>query len=693
MRKIYGLLALLFCTLTVNAQVDRSVRPAAEPAREIKFNDAQQFTLPNGLKVFLVEDKKTPIVYYSLALDVKPALEKDKAGLSEAFGDVFGKETKKRSKEQLNKDVDLIAAQLSSHQGGGSIAFLKKYEAQALDILSDVLLNPAFSQTEFDLTMEKYRTALSALGDDGGQVNQRVSAALTYGKNYPQGEVETLATLANITLTDLENYYKKYFAPNVSRLVIVGDVSLSEAKIAAEKYFGKWKKKNVPEAKYVIPSAPKHTTVAYVNKQGVVQASIDVSYPVNFSIGAPDYEAARLMTYILGGSGTARFFKNLRETHSYTYGIYSSLDADELTGRFSINDGRGGAASVKTAATDSAIFEIYSELNKIINEQVSEQELKDAKAYIAGSFSRSLENSGTIASFAINIDKYKLPKDYYKNYLKRLEAVSVADIQAAAKKYIRPENAWLVVTGDIAFAEKLLPLADDKTVHYYDYDANPVEAPEVKKADVTAEEIIDAYLKALGGVQAIDAINDYELSGSVNMMGQTISMTQALKKPNYYLTSLSMGEMVIQKIAFDGTTLRMSGMNGDQELTEGKEYESIKNESAVAPEQNYIKNGYTLEVGGIENLNGFDAYVLKISKEDSKVVSYFDKETGLKVRTVITSETPMGEQQIVTDFSDYREVNGVRFPFASKQNMGGMIMNFETKSIEINKGLDDSLFK
>jgi predicted Zn-dependent peptidase len=693
MKKIYSLLVLFVCVLTIHAQtVDRSVRPVSAPAKEINFEDAQQFTLPNGLKVFLVEDKTTPITYYSILLDLKSALEKEKAGLSELFGDVFGKETQTRNKEQLSRDADLIAAQLDMHRNGGSIIYLKKYETQALNIFSDALLNPVFSQSEFDLYLEKYKTFLSSLGDDGGEVNQRVSAALTYGKDYPDGEVETQATFENIRLSDLENYYKTYFAPNVARLVIVGDVSLTEAKASAEKYFGKWQKKNVPETKYIIPEAPKQTTIAYINKQGAVQTSVDISYPIPYTIGAPDYEAARVMSYILGGSGTGRLFLNLREAHSYTYGIYSDLESDELIGRFFLTSGRG-AASVKASVTDSAVYEIFNELNRIINEPVTEEELTSAKSYIKGSFSRSLENPATIANFALNIDKYKLPKDYYKNYLKRIEALTTADIQAAARKYIRPENAWLVITGDNAYAEKLLPLAGDKTIHYYDYDANPVAAPVVQKTDITPEEVIAAYVKALGGENAIEAVNDFEINGSMNMMGQTIALKQAYKKPGLSMEAITMNGMILQKKAFDGTTLRISGMEGNRELTEGNEVDEIKNESGIVSELNYVKNGYALKIEGVENVNGVDTYALSVSKGDTKITNYFDKTTGLKIKTVTTAETPMGAQQIIVEISDYKEINGVKFPFAMKQNAGGMEMDITITSIEVNKGLDDSIFK
>lgn len=690
---IYSLFAFLIGVSTLNAQtVDRSIRPSSAPAKEINIKDAQVFTLSNGLKVFLVEDKTTPIVYYSLSLDVKPALQGEKTGMYDVFNEVFGRATTSRSKEQLNREIDLIGAQAYPNINGVYISFLKKYEKQALDIFSDILLHPVFTQEEFDLNKDKLKTFLSSLGDDGGQINERVSGALTYGKNYPDGEVTTMKTIENVSIPDLENYYKTYFAPNVSRLVIVGDVSLKEAKVAAEKYLGKWQKKNVPVTKYVIPTAPAATGVAYVVKPGAVQSSLDVSYPVPFRIGQPDYEAARIMDQILGGSGTGHLFLNLRETHSYTYGIYSSLSADELTGRFSLSSGRG-AASVKAAVTDSAIYEIFHELNRIIDEPVTEKELQAAKTYRAGSFSRSLENSGTIAQFAVNIDKYKLPKDYYKNYLKRVDAVTAADVQAVAKKYIQPKNAWIVVTGDQAHAGGLLPFASDKTIHYYDYDANPAAAPTVLKAGISSEEIIAKYVKALGGKDAIDKIHDYSLTADVSAMGQTLTLSQLYKQPNKSLINLTMNGMAIQRIAFDGTTLRMSGMGGAQDFTEGDLFDGMKDGGSIVPELTYAQNGYTVEVSGLEAVNGKDAYVLTATKGNNKSVSYFDMETGLKVKSVTSMDTPAGAQQTTTEYSDYRELNGVKFPFLMKQNMGGMMMESAVKSMEINKGIDDSKFE
>ncbi|MDR0296173.1 MAG: insulinase family protein [Prevotellaceae bacterium] len=689
MKKIFNIVVLLLCVATLSAQtVDRSIRPAAAPAKEIDIKDAKIFTLANGLKVFVVEDNRAPIVYYSLQLDIKPALGGNKAGLQESFGGVIGTATKTKTKEQLNKEIDLIAARMNLNDRGGYGSSLKKYESKMLELLADMILNPVFTQEELDLNKTQQKSGLQYINDDPASISSRMASALAYGKDFPSGEVETIETIDNVTVSDLELFYSTYFAPNAMRLVIVGNITEAEAKANAEKYFGMWEKKNVPETSYTIPQAPAQSKVAMFNKDGAVQSVVSLVYPVDFKPGAPDIEAARIANYVLGGGMAGRLFMNLRETNSYTYGVYSFLREGEQVGLFEISSGRNGGASVKANTTDSSLMQIIYEMNRMINTPITEDDLKGAKAYIAGSFGRSLQESSTIARFAVNIDKYNLPKDYYKNYLKRLEAVTISDVQAAAKKYFKPENAWVVVVGDKSHAETLKQFDSNNTVQFYDINVNPIAAPETKTAEITTEQIIDNYVKALGGVAAIEAINDYKMTGSVSAMGQQLVFSQMFKKPEMSLTTITMNGMVVQKVIFNGKTLNMSGMAGNQEFTKGKEFDAIKAEAGICPPMNFVKNGYTMTVKGIEN----DAYILDVDSGSLKTY-WFDTKTGLLIKTSTTADTPQGTIQQIMEFSDYRPVNGILFPYTIKQKAAGMEMVTTISDVKVNAGLTNEDFK
>ena len=171
---------------------------------------------------------------------------------------------------------------------------------------------------------------------------------------------------------------------------------------------------------------------AMSNKDGAPQSYISISYPVDLKPGADDYIKARVMNQIFGGHGfSGRLMKNLREDKAWTYGAYSSLNADEHMGYFRM------ASNVRGSITDSAFVETQMEMDRLINEDVDEDDLTLVKNAMAGSFGRSLEDPSTLARFALNIDKYGLPVDYYETYMERLAAVTVNDVKEMAKKYFK----------------------------------------------------------------------------------------------------------------------------------------------------------------------------------------------------------------------------------------------------------------
>ena len=468
MKKNIILLAILALNFAfANAQtLDRSIQPKAAPANEIKIKDAQTFTLENGLKVFVVEDHKLPQVYYSVQFDIDEKLYGDKAGVADIFSEVAGKATKNMAKDELNKAFDLIGASFNFSDKSGYVLGLTKYREKMIDLFADVILNPVFTDTELDLAKTQTKSALSYMSSDAAQMSQVVSKILMNGKNHPHGEMMTEKSIDNITLGDIEEYYNTFIAPNVSRLVIVGDITFAQAKADAEKYFGKWEKREVPKFEYETPKFPEKPRVAFVHKEGAVQSEVAVCYPLYRKPYSGDGFEAGIMAQILGGGASGRLFQNLRETHGYTYGCYNRLKTDDVIGYYT------ALASVKGEVTDSAIMQILFEMNRIVDNAVTQQDLDGAKAFLMGEFGRSLQQSATVANFAVALDKYDLPADFFKNYLKKVDAVTIEGVQAAAKKYILPQNAWIIVVGDKKHADNLKQFAADGKVEFYDMYAN-----------------------------------------------------------------------------------------------------------------------------------------------------------------------------------------------------------------------------
>ncbi|MCW8849726.1 MAG: insulinase family protein, partial [Melioribacteraceae bacterium] len=433
---------LLVASINILAQLDRSIQPKPGPAPEIKLGDYESFELENGLKVFVIENDKLPVVNFSLVTVRDPILEGDQTGYIDLAGDLIRRGTKNRTKEEIDEQIDFIGARLSTSGQGISGASLKKHFPTLMEIFSDVLLNSEFKQDELDKLKTQMISGLAAGKEDPGVIASNLRKVQLYGSDHPYGEVSTEKTVEAITLEKCQSYYKDNFRPNISLLAFVGDITVDEAKEMVEKFLGNWEKKDVPNFAYNQPKQPLVKKVAISDRSASVQSVINVSYPIDLKKNSEDVIKASVLNAILGGSFSSRLNQNLREDHGYTYGAGSSLSSDRLVGNFT------ASATVRNSVTDSAVTEIYNEMKRLRDEKVGEDELSRIKNYLTGSFSRSLENPGTIARFALNVEINKLPKDYYKNYLKNLDAVTADDVQEMAKKYLLPDKSYDIVVGN-----------------------------------------------------------------------------------------------------------------------------------------------------------------------------------------------------------------------------------------------------
>ncbi|MCB0744011.1 MAG: insulinase family protein, partial [Ignavibacteriae bacterium] len=511
---------------------------------------------------------------------------------------------------------------------------------------------------------------------------------LTFGADHPYGEVMTEKTVDSINLDLTKKYYKENFRPNIAMLAFVGDINLDEAKKLAQKYLGSWEKKEVKSAEYKTPTAPLVNKVAISNRDASVQSVISVVYPVELKKNSQDIIKASVMSTILGGTFSARLNQNLREKHGYTYGSGSSLSSDKLIGSFT------ASATVRNEVTDSAITEIFNEMKILRNEKVTDDELDRIKNYLNGSFSRSLESPQTIARFALNIERYNLAKDYYKNYLKNLSQVTAEDVEEMAKKYLKPNNAQIIVVGNAAeVAEKLTKFSTSGKIQYYDNYGNEYD-PNLMKAEegVTAETVIEKYIEAIGGREKIAAVIDKTMEMKGTVQGMDIKLTMSQKAPNKLFQELdfSVGK---QTTVFDGEKGKVEGMGQVQNL-EGDLLEEMKYQASMNLFLDYAKNNIEVELGGIENINGKDAYkIVTTIPTGKKSTQYYDKDSGLKIREVNSVTTPQGSFTQTIDTDDYKDVDGLKFPFKLTQSMGPQSLTLEVTSIKMNTGLNDSIFE
>ena len=686
MRKlVYILVAFLLVANVTNAQVDRSKLPAPAAAKEIKIGDYESFTLKNGLKVFVIQNEKLPRVTYRMVLDREPILEGDKSGALDMVGQLMRRGTSNRPKDQLNEEIDFIGARLDV---GSSFVFasgLSKYKEKIFELMADVVRNPTFPEEELEKIRKQTISGLANQKDNPDAISGNVRGVLLYGNDHPYGELTTEETVNNITVDDIKQYHQQYFKPNIAYLAIVGDINKKTAEKLVKKYLKDWEAGDIPAPQYEEVKGPDKTYVALVDRSASVQSVINITHPIDLKTGSDDEIPVRIMNSILGGGGSARLFTNLREDKGYTYGAYSSTRPNQLVGSFS------ASANVRNEVTDSAVFEFMKELNTIRTEEVSDDELELAINSAIGQFARSLEDPNAVASFAINAERFDLPADYYANYLKRVQQVTKKDVMVMAQKYIQPENAYITIVGKGSqIASKLNQFGQ---VKYYDtqgveYDPTKEKVPE----GVTAQVVIDNYLKAIGGKEKIESLSTITIEMTASVMGNNLEMTQ--KKANgKALTRGMMGGNTVMEQKVNGDQVSMMQMGRQSPIDDAAKV-AMQLESNIVPELVYEKYGIKMKLLGIENVEGKNAYAIELTyPTGNSVTNYYDKESGLKVRSSTRTNGPQGEVVLSQEFLDYAEVAGVKFPQTIKLPMGpGLTMTAKVTDTKVNEEISEEEF-
>ncbi|QNM85426.1 insulinase family protein [Polaribacter pectinis] len=679
--KIYSVITLLFLSLSISAQVDRTKMPESGPAPKVNIGTPKKFTLKNGLQVLVVENHKLPRVSVTLDIDNPPMTQGNKKGVEGFVGSMLGTGTTTMSKEDFDKKVDYLGANIGFGAESAYASSLSKYFPTVLELMADAAFNPVFAQDEFDKQMKQSLDAIKSNENSVAAIASRVDRVLTYGKNHPYGEFTSEETLKNITLQDVKNHYNKVFKPNNSYLVVIGDVDYKTVKKQITKLFSGWQKGETIAQSLPKVTNPTTTEINFINMPNAVQSEVAVINSVDLKMNDKDYYAVLLANQILGGGGTGRVFKNLREDKAYTYGAYSGISSSRYASRFK------ASASVRNMVTDSSVVEFMKEINKIRYQKATQKELDIAKAKYVGSFVTNVEKPATIAGYALNILQNNLPKDYYENYLKNINAVTLDDVQNAAIKYFRGDKARIVITGKGIDVLKNLEKTD-YPIKYFDKEGNPTVKPPMTLPipdGMTATSVIDKYLEAIGGKENVMAVKTTLMIANATIQGTPVVMTRKSSSPNKSSVEMSVMGNTMQKTIFDGQNGFTEG-RGQKTDMPADQIAKYKSENALFIDLNYTSG----KLVRIEPLDGKNAIVLEYNNSEI----FYDMESGLKIKEVSTEIGQGGKEvKVPTLFSDYKEVNGVKFPHSISRKLGPMDLNFKVEEIKVNEGVSDADFE
>ena len=404
-------------------------------------------TLPNGLTLVLQEDHKLPTIAFTMW--IRPGQLADPAdlpGLASSTANMLTEGTERRTSAQIAEEVDKLGATLEATSRFGAsytsvnASGLINSTPQILDLMSDVVLHPAFPASELEKYKQRQEAELESRLSNPNFLGQQAFRRVLYGDTPMAVTSASKESIEKLTAEDLKKFHDKHFVPGNSILGVTGDFKTAEMQAVLEKYFGAWK--GAAEAPVTYPAAkPEATKITLVDRPASVQ-----TYIVGGNRGIrrvdPEYYGLVVMNQVEGGGAQARLFLDLREEHSLTYGSYSRFNADVYPGDWF------AFAPVRTKVTGDAMERFVFEFKRINTEPVGQSELDDAHRAIIASFALSLEQPAQQLNDWLVVQHFGLPMDYWDKYPDHIAAIDAAGVQAAAKKFIDLGHMQWVAVGD-----------------------------------------------------------------------------------------------------------------------------------------------------------------------------------------------------------------------------------------------------
>ena len=409
---------------------------------------AEREILSNNMVLLHAERKALPIVTVVMAVRAGSIVESsDKAGLAYLTAALLNEGTAKRTSREISEAIEFVGGSLSASAGQDyatiSLSVLKKDVDLGFDLLSDMVMNPAFNDDEINRKKKITKNWLVQQNEEPGAVASIAFSKAVFGKHPYARQVQgTVDSLDLISRQDIVDFHNTFFSPNNTIMSVVGDISRDELRSLLEKHLGKWQQKTVTAIDLPAVRASDNPTVIKIDRD-LVQANIIFGH-VGISRDNPDYYAVSVMNYILGGGGfVSRLMDNIRDNKGLAYDVHSYFSASKFSGSF-----RAGLQT-KNESANTAIDEVLREMERIRTEPVSDKELQDAKSYLTGSFPLRIDSNSKIAGFALAVEFNDLGLDYVDKYPSLINAVTKEDILRVANKYLDTKNYVLVVVGNI----------------------------------------------------------------------------------------------------------------------------------------------------------------------------------------------------------------------------------------------------
>ena len=430
---------------------DRSVKPTPGTAPLVQVPDYWRANFENGIQLIGTESNEVPTV--NVQLYIKGGHELDandpqKAGLASLTAALMNESTQNYSSEEISEELRLVASSISVSGGRSEtvvgVSTLSKNLTRTMELLEEILYRPAFTEEDFNRVKQQQLESIRASYQNPAAVASQIYSRLLYGDEHiysvPTSGLEE--TVSRITVEDVRDFYESYMSPEITEVVVVGDISEEEA-LSSLAFLNNWETKNVEIPDLPEPKPGDYTKVYLMDKVGAPQSEIRIGYVSDMTYDATgEYFKTSLMNYSLGGAFNSRINLNLREDKGWTYGARSGFSGNDRGSQFT------ASAGIKASATDSAVVEFIKEIKGFQENGITDDELNFMRNSIGQRDARRYETPFQKAGFLGNIIRYDLDGSYVDKQAEIIQNITREEINALSKKYLNTDNAYILVVGD-----------------------------------------------------------------------------------------------------------------------------------------------------------------------------------------------------------------------------------------------------
>jgi zinc protease len=689
--------------------------PGAEPSKPYHFPPVATRTLANGLRVFVVTSSSEPAIGIQLLMTSAGSVNdpQGKPGVASMAASLLTQGTGKRTAQQIAESIDFVGGSLSATAADddtivGSSVVKKDFDL-AMDLLSDVVLRASFQDDEIARQKQQLLSNLRVSYDDADYLASAVFERAVYGQHpYGLPTEGTPISIQAMTRQDIVQFRDSYYTPGTALLAFSGDISPEAAFAAAEKYFGAWSTKTATPPAHVAPVVAPGVHIIVVNKPDTVQTQIRIGKP-GVRRSDAEYIPLYVTDRIFGGSYNSRLNTEVRVKKGLTYGANSVFDTRLEAGDFL------ASTYTRTETTLAAVQLVVDQIKGMASGNLKPEELTFARDYLVGVYPIQTETPDEVASRVLTAAHYGLPANYNETYQNRISAVTLQQANSEAAKYFQPATLEIVLAGNAAqFRDNLKREFPDATYEEFTPaqmdlllpamhrmpESVPAATPETIAQGKS--EITDAQ-QAAGG-DAVTKIQSLEYSGvgvQASPQGDLpVQLKLSLAYPNHYrmdttvnIPGLAGNALVVGYDGKSGWTSSPQGINDIPPAQYGEFIRRILLTGGIGLYQASQAGTIQVQAIGPRDFQGIKTDAVAVVSGSMHVIVYFDAVTHLAAGARYQQDTPQGAVETIEVWSDYREVDGAKFPcHALTLRNGQKFSEFTVQEIKFNVNPDASLF-